>query len=68
MEEAAALLPDLLAQEEELQFKRFTNDDALALGTRLISLAKERTPYKGITVSITRNGQLLFHHAMQGIQ
>ncbi|KAK3838669.1 MAG: hypothetical protein JOS17DRAFT_302246 [Linnemannia elongata] len=66
MEEAAALLPGLLAQEEELQFLRFTNDDALTLGTRLVTLAKEKTPYKGITVAITRNGQLLFHHAMQG--
>ncbi|KAG0336949.1 hypothetical protein BG004_007844 [Podila humilis] len=65
-EAAAKLLPGLLAQEEELQFTTFSNDDALTLGCKLISLAKKRTPVQGITVSISRNGQNIFHHAMEG--
>lgn len=65
-EAAAKLLPDLLAEEEHLQFTRFSNDDALALGCKLIALAKQRQPFKGITVAISRNDQLLFHHAMAG--
>lgn len=66
-EAAAKLLPDLLAEEEYLQFTRFSADDALALGCKLIALAKQRFPAKGITVAISRNGQLLFHHAMDGM-
>ncbi|KAG0203675.1 hypothetical protein BGX28_004119 [Mortierella sp. GBA30] len=66
MEEAAALLPDLLAQEKELQFPRFTNDDALELGNKLVLMAKNRTPFKGVSVMITRNGQVLFQHSMEG--
>ncbi|KAF9936537.1 hypothetical protein BGZ75_008638 [Mortierella antarctica] len=50
MEEAAQLLPELLAQEQELQFPRFTNDDALELGNTLVLMAKNRTPFKGTTV------------------
>lgn len=66
-EAAAKLLPDLLAEEDRLQFTSFSNDDALALGCKLIALAKQRVPAKGITVAISRNGQLLFHHAMDGM-
>ncbi|KAG0303404.1 hypothetical protein BGZ98_006699 [Dissophora globulifera] len=65
-EEAAALLPRLLEDEQELQFPRFTNDDALTLGNNLVQLAKTRVPFKGISVSITRSGQSLFQHAMEG--
>ncbi|KAF9913393.1 hypothetical protein BX616_010089 [Lobosporangium transversale] len=64
-QEAAALLPDLLAEEKELQFSRFTNDDALTLGNRLTQLAKAWNK-GGVTISITRNGQVLFQHAMAG--
>ncbi|KAF9182991.1 hypothetical protein BGZ51_000758 [Haplosporangium sp. Z 767] len=66
MQEAAELLPNLLAQEQELQFTHFTNEDALTLGLQLVQLAKNRSPYKGISVLITRNGQALFQHAMEG--
>ncbi|KAF8941295.1 hypothetical protein EDD21DRAFT_114953 [Dissophora ornata] len=65
-QESAALLASLLEDEKELQFPRFTNEDALTLGCNLVRLAKNKTPYKGISVSITRNGQVLFQHAMEG--
>ena len=60
--------PDLLAtlarQEQELQFSAFSNDTALALGLSLVGAAKAKG--KAVTVNITRNGQVLFHHAMDG--
>ncbi|KAF9331476.1 hypothetical protein BG006_005675 [Podila minutissima] len=65
-EAAAKLLPDLLVEEEHLQFTRFSNGDALDLGCKLIDLAKQRQPFKAVTVAISRNDQLLFHHAMAG--
>ncbi|KAF9103625.1 hypothetical protein BGX27_010494 [Mortierella sp. AM989] len=64
--EAAALLPILLEHEKELQFSRFTNSDALTLGNDLVLLAKQRDPYKGISILITRNDQVLFQHSMDG--
>ena len=33
-------LEELLAQEQELQFASFTNDDAWALGTALVAVAR----------------------------
>ncbi|KAG0010428.1 hypothetical protein BGZ80_001497 [Entomortierella chlamydospora] len=64
--DAAAVMPLLLQDEKELQFSRFTNDDALTLGNIIVHLAKERVPYKGISILITRNGQVLFQHSMEG--
>ncbi|KAF9168131.1 hypothetical protein DFQ27_003866 [Actinomortierella ambigua] len=65
-EHAASLLPTLLRQEYDLQFTRFTPDDALQLGTTLVRLAKTYHPGRGISILITRNGQVLFQHAMEG--
>jgi len=52
------------AQEDELQFTIFTNDTALQLGLVMIDLAKKGG--KSIAVAITRGGQQLFYHAMNG--
>jgi uncharacterized protein (UPF0303 family) len=60
----AQALQTLLRQEQALQFTTFTNDMALELGLALISAARQGS--KPITVNITRNGQVLFHHAMTG--
>jgi len=64
MENYAELLDTLTQQENELQFTAFSSDTALALGLKIIELAKAGD--KIITVNITINGKVLFHHAMQG--
>lgn len=64
MENFESLLQELLAQEEELQFRAFRNEDALALGMLLVNRAKADA--KVLTVDICRNGQQLFHCALPG--
>ena len=57
-------LEELLAQEEELQFTTFTNDDAWALGNALAAAARERE--LPVTIDISRGEQRLFHAGMPG--
>ena len=57
-------LADLAAQEEELQFVSFTNDDAWALGSALVTAAREESA--PVAIDITRNGHRLFHAALPG--
>jgi uncharacterized protein (UPF0303 family) len=64
MENYAALLESLKQQEQELQFAAFTNETALALGLKVVELARQKG--KAVAVNITRNGLVLFHHAMDG--
>ncbi|WP_373989618.1 heme-degrading domain-containing protein [Duganella sp. BuS-21] len=64
MENYAELLDTLAQQEKELQFTAFNSDTALALGLKLVDLA--RAGGKSITINITVNNKVLFHHAMQG--
>jgi uncharacterized protein (UPF0303 family) len=64
MENYAELLETIAQQEKELQFAAFDSDTALALGLKVIELARQQG--KAITVNITVNGKVLFHHAMQG--
>ena len=59
-----ALLKELKAQEQELQFERFSNEDAVELGLSLYAIAKERN--LPVTIDITRNGHQLFHLSMPG--
>jgi uncharacterized protein (UPF0303 family) len=60
----AALVPALEAQEAELQFSSFSNDDALALGLAIVARAKESGA--AIAVDIRRGEQQLFHAALAG--
>jgi uncharacterized protein (UPF0303 family) len=55
---------ELLAQERELQFERFDNDTALALGQVLVDAAREQS--LAVTVDIRRGEQQLFHAALAG--
>jgi uncharacterized protein (UPF0303 family) len=55
---------ELAAQEERLQFDRFDNEIALALGQRMLAAAQERA--LPVVISVRRNGQRLFHAALPG--
>jgi len=57
-------LADLAAEEEELRFAGFTNDDAWALGSALVATARGKGA--PVAIGITRNGQRLFHAALPG--
>ena len=59
-----ALLKKLEAEERELQFERFSNEDAVALGLSLYETAREKE--LPVTIDITRNGHQLFHLSMPG--
>ncbi|WP_159881985.1 heme-degrading domain-containing protein [Paenibacillus puerhi] len=58
------LLDQLLQEEHELQFTQFTNKMAFDIGTRIVH--KAEADGKSILVDIERNGQRLFHVAMEG--
>ncbi|GAB5593035.1 hypothetical protein Unana1_07935 [Umbelopsis nana] len=64
MADYAKLLPQLLEQEERLQFSKFNSDDALKLGLKLIEKAKAYP--KPVVVDITVTGHELFHFSMTG--
>ncbi|MFI7382966.1 heme-degrading domain-containing protein [Streptomyces sp. NPDC049813] len=57
-------VPALEEQERRLVLDSFTYDDAWALGTLLVELARERRA--PVAVDITRGGQQLFHAALPG--
>ncbi|WP_121747172.1 heme-degrading domain-containing protein [Streptomyces sp. E2N166] len=61
---AVPTVEELEAQESRLVFRRFTNDDAWALGSLLVELARERRA--PVAVDIHRAGQQLFHAALPG--
>ncbi|MGW9496308.1 heme-degrading domain-containing protein [Streptomyces prasinus] len=55
---------ELEAQERRLVFPRFTHEDAWALGSLLVEMARERQA--PVAVDIHRSGQQLFHAALPG--
>jgi uncharacterized protein (UPF0303 family) len=55
---------ELLAQEAQLQFQRFDNDTAIALGQALVAAAREGG--LAVTVDVRRGEQQLFHAALAG--
>jgi uncharacterized protein (UPF0303 family) len=58
------LLESLLDQEQRLQFDRFSNDDAIEIGTALVERGRaEKLP---VAVDVTRARQQLFHAALAG--
>ena len=57
-------LAELAAEEEELQFPGFTNDDAWDLGSALVAAA--RRDGAPVAVDISRHGHQLFHASLPG--
>ncbi|MFF3416633.1 heme-degrading domain-containing protein [Streptomyces sp. NPDC002698] len=57
-------IADLEEQEHRLTLQRFTHDDAWALGTLLVELAREREA--PVAIDIRRGGQQLFRAALPG--
>jgi uncharacterized protein (UPF0303 family) len=57
-------IEELEAQERRLVFRQFTHEDAWALGSLLVELARERQA--PIAIDIHRSGQQLFHAALPG--
>jgi uncharacterized protein (UPF0303 family) len=55
---------ELTAEEEELQFSSFTNDDAWELGTALRELARRQGA--PVAIDISRNQHQLFRAALPG--
>jgi uncharacterized protein (UPF0303 family) len=60
----AALIAKIEGQIRALQFSRFTKDDALSLGLRLVEMGKTRR--LPIAIDITSGEQVLFHAALDG--
>jgi len=56
---------DVLAQEQELVLPSLSNEDGVALGLRLLTLAREgRLP---VLIEVRRGRQVLFRAAMNGV-
>ncbi|MFV0135789.1 heme-degrading domain-containing protein [Streptomyces sp. HMX87] len=62
--EPAPSVEELEAQERRLVLRSFTHDDAWALGSLLVELARERQA--PVAIDIHRAGQQLFHAALPG--
>ncbi|WP_326730114.1 heme-degrading domain-containing protein [Streptomyces phaeochromogenes] len=60
----APTVAELEEQERRLTLPHFTYDDAWALGTLLVELARERNA--PVAIDIRRAGQQLFHAALPG--
>ena len=57
-------LAELAAEEDELQFASFTNDDAWELGSALVATARQNGA--PVAIEISRNHHRLFHVALTG--
>jgi uncharacterized protein (UPF0303 family) len=64
MEKKTVSLDTIRRQEQALQFASFDNDAALAIGNRIVEMA--RADKVAVTVDITVNRNPLFFHAMAG--
>jgi uncharacterized protein (UPF0303 family) len=62
--EISLAIEELEAHEHRLTFRQFTCEDAWALGSLLVGLARERQA--PVAVDIHRAGQQLFHSALPG--
>ncbi|TYR80922.1 heme-degrading domain-containing protein [Priestia megaterium] len=58
-------LEEVKRQEQTLIFNQFSNEDAFKLGEYIVSTVKKQN--KAVTVNIVKNGQTIFHYAMDGV-
>lgn len=63
-DDQSALIAGLEAQERQLVFTHFTNDDAWTIGARLVEIGRARS--LPVTIDIRRHGHQLFHVALAG--
>ncbi|KAJ3049903.1 hypothetical protein HK097_009110 [Rhizophlyctis rosea] len=63
MDPTPEFLAELESHEQTIIFPEFTSKTALELGNALIAACPSG---KGITVSIIKNGHLMFYHSMDG--
>jgi uncharacterized protein (UPF0303 family) len=63
-DELESLIAKLEAQEAELLFPSFSNDQAIALGMAIVEKARSRG--QAIAVDLRRGTQQLFHCALEG--
>jgi uncharacterized protein (UPF0303 family) len=61
---AAPTIEELEEQQRRLVFRRFTEDDAWALGSLLVEMARQRQA--PVAIGIHRAGRRLFHAALPG--
>ena len=64
MADSFPTVADLAAEEAELQFAGFTNDDAWDLGSALVAAA--RRDGAPVAIDISRHGHQLFHASLPG--
>jgi uncharacterized protein (UPF0303 family) len=64
MTDSSPSLAELAAEEAELQFSGFTNDDAWDLGSALVAAA--RRDGAPVAVDVSRHGHQLFHASLPG--
>ncbi len=64
MADSSPSLAELAAEEEELQYSGFTNDDAWDLGSALVAAA--RRDGAPVAVDVSRHGHQLFHASLPG--
>ena len=64
MTDAMPTVAQLAAEEAELQFGGFTNDDAWDLGSALVAVA--RRDGASVAVDVSRHGHQLFHASLPG--
>ncbi|WP_097868672.1 heme-degrading domain-containing protein [Streptomyces sp. rh34] len=64
MSTASPTISELIAQERRLTLAHFSYDDAFALGSLLVALARER--HAPVAIDIRRGAQQLFHAALPG--
>ena len=64
MADSFPTLAELAAEEDELQFAGFTNDDAWDLGSALVAAA--RRDGAPVAVDVSRHGHQVFHASLPG--